>query len=77
MLPDEMSAKLAEEPATPFVGGDPLPPREEPLDALAALPFQPAAPDESAPGKLGSFFLAAMDEALRTRGQTKINRPGS
>ncbi len=77
MLPDEMSAKLAEEPATPFVGGDPLPPREEPLDALAALPFQPAAPDESTPGKLGSFFLAAMDEALRTRGQTKINRPGS
>ncbi len=74
MLTDEMLAQLEGSTATPFAGGEPLPEREETLDVLAALPFQPATADGGVALSntttknlsLGALFLAAMDVARQT-----------
>jgi len=71
MLSDEMLAQLTESPATPFAGGIPLPPRDDPPDALAGLPFKPAPANAHASGKLGVLFLAAMEDAMRA-GETHL-----
>lgn len=71
MLSDEMLAQLVESPTTPFTGGIPLPPRDDPPDALAGLPFKPAPANTQASGKLGTCFLAAMEDAMRA-GETHL-----
>lgn len=65
LLSEELLAQLATSPTTPFAGAEPLPERDEPLDTLAGLPFQPGLAKEHISGSLGACFLAAMEEARR------------
>ncbi|HRI63889.1 MAG TPA: DUF2169 domain-containing protein [Polyangium sp.] len=61
-LSEDMLAALEGKDATPFVGGEPLPEREEPVDTRAGLPFRGL--DEE-PGEilgLGGHFLAALQQ---------------
>lgn len=60
MLSDELLAQITKRPTTPFAGGIALPPRDDPQDALAGLPFKPAPANANASGKLGAIFLSAM-----------------
>jgi len=69
-LSAEMLEKLTGVSATPFVGGEPAPERDEPVGVLTGLPFQPVVVenDEVPAGRLGAIFLAAMEESMRTNG---------
>lgn len=61
-LSEEMLAEVAAQVATPFVGGEEQPEREEAVDIWAGLPFQPAGGEEQATGSLGAIFLRVMGQ---------------
>lgn len=76
-LSTEMLEALEGKEATPFVGGEPLPEREEPVDVRLGLPFfrvEETAETERASKTLGAFFLAALDEARKTSVQAMAGR---
>lgn len=63
-LSDEVLAALEGQEATPFVGGEELPERDEPVDIWVGLPFQHGGVGEAqATGSLGAIFLALMQES--------------
>lgn len=62
-LSEEMLAALEGKEATPFVGGEPAPEREEEVDVLAGLPFARIGEEKTdLESTLGSIFLALIAE---------------